>query len=294
MKAASSREALLGSAVQRARVELPSVSVEIWDFDLFTSQIWVLREDDSYRLDLCLNARAPDARLRFSDRWASHRFEAPGKLFLLPPRETLHVKSGVGDQRVIICRLPKRQVGDWLDTDPDWNERRAGGSFNIASQVVTNLLLRLGEEAQNPGFGRNLVVEAMAVQLAVEIERYFRDVSAEAASGLPQWRLRAIEERLRDGPDVPSLTELASVCGLSVRQLSRSFRAARGVSIGAYVAQRRVEMAKDLLGRGEHVKAVAARTGFANPSSFGYAFRKATGQSPSEFRSRAHAARFGR
>jgi AraC family transcriptional regulator len=285
---ASSGGALSGSTLLHAHANVASASVEVWDFDLFAPQLRLLREDRDFRLDLCVNGRLPDARLRFTDRWASHRFEAPGKLFLLPPNETLHVRSGVGHQEVIVCRLPRERVCDWLDAEPDWNERRLEASVDIASHAISNLLLRLGQETRQPGFGRDVVIGALAVQLAVELERHFQHVAApDASSGLPQWRLRSIDERLRENPEPPSLSELATICGLSVRQLSRSFKASRGLSIGAYVAQHRAEEAKALLRRGEPVKVVSAKMGFASPSSFGYAFRKATGQSPSEFRSRS-------
>lgn len=286
------QEALSGSALLQAHAELPSASIQIWSFDLFSCQRRVLREEDSYRIDLCLNRRLPDASLCFVDRWAPHRFETLGKLFLLPPKETLHVRSGAGHQDVLVCRLPVARVRDWLDADPDWTERRLEASVDIPGQSIGNLLLRLGEEARRPGFASKVMVEALAIQVAVELERYYGEVSRQSpSSGLSARRLRAIEERVRDGLDPPTLPELADLCGLSVRQLSRSFKAARHVSIGAYVAQRRVEGAKELLARGEAVKVVAAKMGFSGSSSFGQAFRRATGQSPSQVRVRSRGGR---
>jgi AraC family transcriptional regulator len=278
---------LNGSAQQEAGIDLPNASVQIWNFDLFSSQRRELREGDFYRLDLCLNRRLPDAGIRFADHWAPHRLERPGKLFLVPPRQTLQVRSGVGRQHVILCRLPAERVRDWLDADPDWNPRRLEASFDLPCQTLGALLLRLGDEARRPGFAGGVMVEALAIQLAVEVERYYREIGdLSGSSGLATWRLRAIEERLRDYPAPPSLVELAQICRLSVRQLARSFKAARGVSLGSYVAQCRAEAAKELLDRGVSVKVVAASMGFATPSSFGYAFRKATGVSPSAYRAR--------
>jgi AraC family transcriptional regulator len=278
--------------LQEAAVDLPTASIQIWRFDLFSSQRRALWEEHSYRLDLCLNRRLPSAAVCYADHWAPRRLERPGKLFLLPPRQTLHVRSGVGHQHVILCRLPAERVRAWLDADPDWNPRRLEASLDIRSPTIGDLLLRLGDEAHRPGFASGVMIEAMAIQLAVEMERYYREVADEPGSdALAPWRLRAIEERLRDCPNPPSLAELAEICRLSVRQLARSFKAARGLPLGTYVAHYRAEAAKELLDRGMSVKVVAGRMGFATPSSFGYAFRRATGLSPSAYRARPGKAR---
>ena len=47
-----------------------------------------------------------------------------------------------------------------------------------------------------------------------------------------------------------------------------------------------MERAKRLLVAGESVKTVAFAMGFSSPSSFTYAFRRAVGTSPSQFRHR--------
>ena len=60
----------------------------------------------------------------------------------------------------------------------------------------------------------------------------------------------------------------------------------RACSIGDYMEQRRMEAAKRLLMEGESVKSIAFAMGFASPSSFTFAFRRAVGTSPSTFRQR--------
>jgi AraC family transcriptional regulator len=69
-----------------------------------------------------------------------------------------------------------------------------------------------------------------------------------------------------------------------VRQLTRGFRASRGCTIGEYAARNEIDRAKELLTAGESIKVIAASLGFASPSSFTYAFRRATGQTPAQFR----------
>ena len=47
----------------------------------------------------------------------------------------------------------------------------------------------------------------------------------------PVRRLRLIDERLADDPSAPPLGELADLCDLSVRQLTRGFKVSRACSI---------------------------------------------------------------
>jgi AraC family transcriptional regulator len=73
---------------------------------------------------------------------------------------------------------------------------------------------------------------------------------------------------------------------MSVRQLTRAFRASRGCSIGRYVAHSQIDHAKRLLATEQTVKAVAHSLGFSSSSRFAFAFRRATGETPRAFRER--------
>lgn len=82
---------------------------------------------------------------------------------------------------------------------------------------------------------------------------------------------------------------IESICrelNISRVTLHRSFIKSCGVSPGAYLAEYRIERAKELLKRGVAVKATALSCGFADPLYFSKAFCKAEGISPREFRRR--------
>ena len=66
----------------------------------------------------------------------------------------------------------------------------------------------------------------------------------------------------------------------------RSDTRTSGCSIGDYIESRRMESAKRMLVAGENVKTIAFTMGFSSPSSFTFAFRRAVGISPSQFRQR--------
>jgi AraC family transcriptional regulator len=163
------------------------------------------------------------------------------------------------------------------------------GYLDISSDVVNSqieqLMLKLHQEVRTPGFASELMIEGLALQLSAELQRYYRQPSLSSASGgLSAWRLRKIDERLKTLDTPATLPELALLCGLSVRQLSRAFRASRGISLGRYIVRQRIESAKLELVAGESVKRVASRMGFCSSAAFASAFRKATGTTPSEFR----------
>ena len=84
----------------------------------------------------------------------------------------------------------------------------------------------------------------MVSQIGIELARYLLGIEEiPRTGGLSARNLRLIDERLtRDGV-APSLEELAVVCGLSVRHLTRAFRASRRCSIGDYIAECRIQRA---------------------------------------------------
>jgi AraC family transcriptional regulator len=243
---------------------------------------------DRYQLDLCLTPRPRNARACYPDRWSPSRFERIGTLFMVPPGEAMRVRSDdCGQQTSIICQLHPESMRAGLDGDLEWDARRLMAGLDIREANIRSLLLRLAEEARNPGFASEMLVELIAAQLAIELTRYCTAMNDDApVRGLAPWRLRLVDERLREQGKTPTLAELASLCGLSVRQLTRGFRASRGCSIGDYVESSRVEHARRLLAADQSVKAIAYSLGFASPSGFCYAFRRATGETPREFRQR--------
>lgn len=276
--------------VVEAEISAPSVSVQLIHFHNIGSNVNVLQGRESYRLDLSLTPRQQNARVCFHERWNPHRSEPLGKIFLLPSRETF---AGKGDsanhsQATIICELRAEPMREWFEGDLEWTDHRLKAGLDISSATIHNLLLRLGEEMKHPGFASNVLVELIGAQLAIELGRYCTTISERQASGgLAPWRMRLIEERLRDVREAPTLAELAGICNMSVRQLARAFRASRNCSIGDYVAQCRIENAKRLLASEESIKAIAHSLGFASSCNFSHAFHRTTGETPSEYRQRA-------
>ena len=241
---------------------------------------------DVYWLDMCLSPRPNNTRLCYRDHWSSNRFERIGNTFLMPPGEDVLLRSDGGvTHRSIFCCFTPESLRSWLDRDFHWEGRRLEASLDIAAPRVKNLLSRLVEEMQQPGFASEVMVELLTGQLSIELGRYFLQCDEPSTMReLAAWRLRLIDERLHEHGEIPSLMELADLCNLSVRQLTRGFRASRGCSIGEYIANNRIEYAKQLLTGDQSIKTIAYALGFSSPSGFCSAFRRATGMSPGEFR----------
>lgn len=83
-----------------------------------------------------------------------------------------------------------------------------------------------------------------------------------------------------------TIAELASAVRVSASRLKRAFQDVLGQPIGAYVAGRRMEAAKGLLGSDLPVSRIAAETGYATPEAFARAFRRHSGMSPRAYRAR--------
>jgi AraC family transcriptional regulator len=270
-----------------AAVSIPAFSAQVVCYSMPRPQVSVLSDPSHYQLNMCLTPRPIDARAGFRRHWGPQRYEPLGEIFLIPPGEELHVRGGRGDQVTLICQFGGPALAGVVARDVEWTSQRLEDALHISNARVRNILLRIAEEVRHPGLGLDQMIDSLARQLMIELGRHFVEiVDRPVTGGLAAWRLRLIDERLSDNPTAPSLTEMADLCGLSVRQLTRGFRVSRGMSLGAYIEQRRMETAKRQILGGESVKAIAFTMGFSSPSSFTFAFRRATGSSPTAFRAR--------
>lgn len=224
----------------------------------------------------------------FTDHWSPNRFEQIGSLFLTPAGQTLRVRSECRAQQAVVYRFTDQTLARWFEDGIDWTNGRLEGSLDIGDGEIRRLLIRMGAELRNPGFASDAVLELLAAQTVIGLVRYLRGIGQpEASGGLSPWRLRRIDDYLAANPARVSLGDLAGVCDLSIRQLTRAFRASKGRSLGDYIASQKIERAKALLLSGRVVKSVAQELGFSSPSNFSAAFLRATGERPRTFRQSA-------
>ncbi|MHC2621164.1 AraC family transcriptional regulator [Bradyrhizobium huanghuaihaiense] len=106
--------------------------------------------------------------------------------------------------------------------------------------------------------------------------------------GLSPMVLRRSIERLRSDSDADvSLAALASDAGLSRFHFCRSFKESTGLSPHAWLRQHRLEQAMNMLREtDEPVVSIAAALGYSTQTAFAAAFKKLTGETPSDWRRR--------
>lgn len=95
--------------------------------------------------------------------------------------------------------------------------------------------------------------------------------------------LRIAHAVLEQPHDNRSLDHWATWAGLSVRSLSRLFRAETALSFAQWRQQARLSRALEQLAEGESVASVADALGYASVSAFVAMFRRSFGQSPGRY-----------
>jgi AraC family transcriptional regulator len=273
------------TATVHAQLRADVAMAQIVQFDMPEPIDHVMAYSDRFVVNMSLTPRPADACACYPERWKKDRFERIGEIFFVPPEEAIHVRSRAGSQTAIVCEIDPHIVTRWFDGEMEWNSATLESGLHISDRSIYGLLMRMTCEVNHPGFASEAMLELLVQQLAIELGRYCAAIkNVPPKNGLATWRLRIIDERVRQIGKAPSLSELAVQCDLSVRQLSRGFRTSRQCSIGDYIEQARIDNAKRLLAGGSSVKSVAYSVGFSSPSSFSFAFRRATGIAPMEYR----------
>jgi AraC family transcriptional regulator len=269
-----------------AQIQTPAVHALLAQYDGAHPPDAVTRSG-VWRVELTLDRRCRELRGCYVEHWWPDRFELLGELFVIPADESLRMRGGGGaPSRSVICRIEPATIRDRLGCEPRWDSRQLQASLDIHNLHIHQLMLRLSEELAAPGVRSHVLVEAIGTQLMIELARHQSAlVERSQRGGLAAWRLRLIDERIGQLERAPSLAELALLCGLSVRQLTRGFRATRGVSIGDYLERSRLHHARLLLNGQHSIKFIAAKMGLT-ASAFSFAFRRATGETPNQYRSR--------
>jgi AraC family transcriptional regulator len=251
----------------------------VWD-----EPIDVVAAPSEHRLEFAMLPRSSAARGWFPDRQGIPQSARIGEVFFFPAGQVVHAKSHCRRQYSVVCSFRPEAVDLWFHSRQPWTDARLQASLNITNPSIRSVLFRLGEELRNPGFAGAAMIEMMAGQISIELGRYLMGVEElPRTGGLSPRHLRLIDERLRGSGAPPSLTELAGLCGLSVRHLTRAFRTSRRRSIGDYIAECRIQQAKELLASGVSVKWIACTMGFSSAAALSTAFRRATGERPRDY-----------
>jgi AraC family transcriptional regulator len=103
----------------------------------------------------------------------------------------------------------------------------------------------------------------------------------------PKVLLRAIERLRSDSNTDVSLAALASDAGLSRFHFCRAFKESTGLSPHAWLRQHQLQQAMNMLrDTDDSIVSIAAALGYSSQTAFAAAFRKLTGETPSDWRRR--------
>ena len=132
--------------------------------------------------------------------------------------------------------------------------------------------------------GGQLLLESCALEILAEtlgLQSEERPDPKGNATQITKHVTEIIDTRLHNPP---TIAEIAATLRMSESRLKREFTDGMGASIGAYVTERRMGVAQDLMSSGVSIARVAAEVGYATPEAFSKAFRRHFGQSPRQFK----------
>jgi AraC-like DNA-binding protein len=208
---------------------------------------------------------------------------------VLVPREVRQETASRGSAatRFFLCEVDheafRRVFGDSLR---DFEFEPHYGASPIRPEIVRQLASLCYEPSDMPlAYG-----EALGTILLVDLFRGFAGpgplpMPPRAKTGTERFKplIDYIESSLEQEL---SLSDLASICGLSVYHFARAFKSTYGVAPYRYILQRRVMRAKTLLRTTDDtVTDIAFHVGFSTQSRFSQIFAQLTGSTPTEYRS---------
>jgi transcriptional regulator GlxA family with amidase domain len=182
-------------------------------------------------------------------------------------------------------RLAREHPGLVVDSEPIFVQ---DGRFWTSAGVTAGLDLALALVEADQG-------SKSALAIARELVMFLRRPGTQSQFSTPLWSaqpasdgMRAVVDAVHTDPGGRhSINDLASLAGLSPRQLQRRFTRELGLPPATYVERVRIEAAqRALVERDDPVEAVARRCGFGTAETLRRTFHRMVGVSPSGYRAR--------
>jgi AraC family transcriptional regulator len=176
-----------------------------------------------------------------------------------------------------------------MEVEPHWLALLADHSVkldrvcNYSDGLLLWLITRLYDEFCVMGPASELVIEGLALEIAVEVSRRPR-IALERKP--PLW-LEQVAEMLNERfADSLTLREIARTVGIHPVHLARTFRQHYQCTVGDYVRKLRIEFAcRQVLNSSMSLPEIALAAGFSDQSQFSRTFKRAMGITPASFRS---------
>ena len=266
----------------------------------------LVNEDYSLRVDNARWLRAGEAALlsdHFYLEWIMFRddnveyaslnggYVTSYAVVFVPPGKRIRARWRSGRIRTVSCCFRPELLKDRPELLENLKNLDGDHLFNLRSAFLESGMCRIADETVSPGFDSDFMVRSLLQALCSEVHRTASDgwPKPDIPGALSPGQLRKLQQLLRDTDGkLPMADDLAHQCGVTPRALSSLVKGATGISLRHFVAQERLNRARDLLDdRRMMIKQIAFSCGFASPAAFSAAFRKSTGMTPAEYRNRS-------
>jgi AraC family transcriptional regulator len=198
------------------------------------------------------------------------------------------VNWGGPTQRIAVAIHP-RLLTKALDETAHETDVELTEHWDLTDGHISALLQEMTADLDEGSPAGTIYGESLANTLAVYLlKRYaVRPVPPVVCKGgLPGYRLKRVSDYIANNLDENiSLSQLATIAGMSPHYFSELFKQSTGCTPHNYVLMQRMERAKQRL-RDPQCSVIEAGldTGFQNASHFARIFRKLEGTTPSRFR----------
>jgi AraC family transcriptional regulator len=275
-----------------ARIQVADIRAEVGDFE-WPRPVETRDCAAEHQLSLSISRRPARSQIRHdTGGYTRTGFADVGDVVFFPASIPYCGRSEGGRQRLLTCCFASERWSSLLPDHGTWSDGDLKAAVDVRDSKLRGTLIRMAQEVLNPGFASGVLMEALLSAALVDLARYLkRSGKGEKLrnGGLAAWQLRRLKERIETLEiGTPSVAELARLCGISTRHLTRSFKQAHGTTLHRYMEEVRLRRAQSLLVDTDlPLKTISWRLGFAHPSSFSSAFQHAIGQTPSAFRAQS-------
>lgn len=201
----------------------------------------------------------------------------PGDVVVEPAGETHANQFGSAGTDVIILQPDPHAIETF---EPCEQLLSTGG--RIREAALRPLAQRIHRELAEPDAFSNLALDAAALEFVATAAR--ASLSRRANR---RWFGSLVEYMHEEVLSMPTIAELSAVAGIHPAHLSREFRRVYRTSPVTYMRRLRIEWAaQELRTTDAPVSQIAAAAGFADQSHFTRVFRRFTGTTPAQHRTR--------
>lgn len=226
----------------------------------------------------------------FGDKWTRTTC-GPGVVSLLTRSQTSHW-FWTQDVEVTHIYLTGRFVFEIVSEVSG----RSAASVDLADvlrtedKVMTAAIDMIAAEAREGGMGSELYVEAVARQLVIHLLRKYADIGFRSLSQrgqLSEAQKRRVMDYIEARLHEPlSLRDIAAELNMAACTFSRHFRRTTGTTPYAYVLERRLKRASDLLRETQApTKQIAGQCGFCDQAHLTRQFSRRYRTTPTAYRS---------